>query len=57
MLNETNITIEVARVIINSQTETNGSLTPISQILIPLVAIVTTGVITYCSITNNTRGF
>ncbi|MDD5474774.1 MAG: hypothetical protein PHU34_11615 [Candidatus Methanoperedens sp.] len=59
MLNETNITIDAARVMINSQTGTNDSLALISQILIPAIAIIATGVtsvlITYYTVTNNTR--
>ncbi|VVB93267.1 Uncharacterised protein [uncultured archaeon] len=59
MLNETNITIDVARVMINSQAGTNDSLALISQILIPVAAIVATGitsiVITYYTVLNNTR--
>ena len=59
MLNETNITIDVARVIINSQTGTNDSLAMISQILIPAIAIIATGatsvLITYYTVINNMR--
>jgi hypothetical protein len=59
MLNETNITIDVAHVLINSQAVTNDSLALISQIIIPAIAIIVTGVtsvlITYYTVTNNTR--
>ncbi len=59
MLNETNITIDVAHVLINSQAGTNDSLALISQIIIPAIAIIVAGatsvLITYYTVTNNTR--
>ncbi len=55
MLNESNITVEVARVLINSQTESYDLLPLISQLIIPFISIAVTGYIAYFTIKNNAR--
>jgi hypothetical protein len=54
MLNETNITIiniDVARVLVSSQTETNT----IKEIIIPLASVLITGLIAYYTIKYNAK--
>ena len=55
MLNETNITIDVARILVNSQTETNTILAVIIKLGIPIISILVTGFIAYYSVKNNAR--
>ena len=55
MLNETNITIDVARILVNSQTETNTILDVIIKLGIPIISILVTGFIAYYSVKNNAR--
>ena len=55
MLNETNITIDVARILINSPSETNDILKIIAQFAIPIFSILITGFIAYYTIKNNAR--
>jgi len=55
MLNESNITIDVANVLIHSQTEVSDYYTLFSQFLIPIISICVTGYIAYYTITNNMR--
>lgn len=59
MLNETNITIDVASIIINSPSETNATLKIIIQFGIPIFSILITGCVTvftvYYTIKNNAR--
>ena len=55
MLNETNITIiniEIARILVNSQTEPN---TIVKDIIIPLASVLVTGFIAYYTIKYNAR--
>lgn len=55
MLNETNITVDVANVLINSKTESFDLLSLISQLIIPFISVVVTGYIAYYTIKNNAR--
>lgn len=59
MLNETNITIDVARILINSPSETNDILKIVAQIGIPIFSILIAGIVTgftaYYTIKNNAR--
>lgn len=59
MLNETNITIDVASILINSPSETNDILKIIAQFAIPIFSILITGIVTgftaYYTIKNNAR--
>lgn len=55
MLNETNITIDVARILVNSQTETNNILAVIIKLGIPIISILVTGFIAYYSVKNSAR--
>ena len=55
MLNETNITIDVARIFVNSQAETNNILNIIIKLGIPIISILVTGFIAYYSVKNSAR--
>ena len=59
MLNETNITIDVARILINSPSETNDILKIVAQLGIPIFSILIAGIVTgftaYYTIKNNAR--
>jgi hypothetical protein len=58
MLNETNITVGVANVLINSQTETNNFWTlfvQLVQLLTPIISIGATAYIAYYSMQNSAR--
>lgn len=55
MYNETNITIDVARILINSETETNTFYTFITESGITIISILITGFIAYYGFKNNTR--
>ena len=55
MYNETNITIDVARILINSQTETNNFCTFITESGITIISILITGFIAYYGFKSNTR--
>ena len=55
MFNETNITIDVARILINSQTETNSFFNFITESGITIISILITGFIAYYGFKSNTR--
>jgi len=58
MLNETNITIDVAKIVINSQGEGYNYWTIFFQLIqyfIPILSIIATGYIAYYTIKNNAR--
>lgn len=55
MLNETNITIDVARIFVNSQAETDTILAVIIKLGIPIISILVTGFIAYYSVKNSAR--
>ena len=59
MFNETNITIDVAKILINSQSETNNIFKIVTLFGIPIFSILVTGLVTgftvYYTIKNNAR--
>lgn len=58
MINETNITIasiDVARFLVNSQTEINANANVLKEIIIPLASVFVTGFIAYYTIKYNAR--
>ena len=58
MLNETNITIiniDVARVLVNSQTEANTIVKIVKEIILPLASVFVTGFVAYYTIKYNAR--
>lgn len=58
MLNETNITIiniDVARVLVNSQTETNTIVKVVKEIILPLASVFVTGFVAYYTIKYNAK--
>lgn len=55
MINETNITIDIAKISINSQLETYNYFDIFTKLAIPIISILVVGFVTYYNVKNSTR--
>ena len=54
MINETNITIDIAKISINSQLETYNYFDIFTKLAIPIISILMVGFVTYYNVKNST---